>query len=259
MRWIGTELTPSPNHSQKRFRSMNCRFLTLKVPISSQVLFICRISTSFLVGAVRHCMQKLLAPSNKVPMQLMTMCTPRPVLRISSHGPTWSVPIPPLIGDERLAHIVVAAFKMRTPATRNNADLIPNGHSLFEGMLLSVESDDRAVNCGGNHGENPSFSDERSALVLGGPGSRCAPRTKEDVSDRGSSGITLSREISKTSVYRAFPALRLTQARLDHPEGRWRGKSRRRTPWDKMPSSNRGYCLSSKSNLASEKGTMNRL
>ena len=73
-------------------------------------------------------MQKLLAPSSNVPIQFIMMWTPRPVFRICSQGPTWSVPIPPLIGDERQAHIVVAEFKIKTPATRNRPDLTPNGH-----------------------------------------------------------------------------------------------------------------------------------
>jgi hypothetical protein len=56
IRWSGTELAASKSQRIMRSRLIFVKFLALWTPISSQVLCLCALSTSDLVGEQRHCM-----------------------------------------------------------------------------------------------------------------------------------------------------------------------------------------------------------
>ena len=56
-RWMGRLLKPSSTHMAHFHRWVRPRFLRLFTPISTHVPLQCALSMSFLVGALRHCIE----------------------------------------------------------------------------------------------------------------------------------------------------------------------------------------------------------
>jgi len=150
---MGNEVIPRKSHNHTRRLLIFLKFRKLRMPISSHSFCACWASTSLLVGELKHCIQRLLAPSNNVPKKLIRMCSPRPVFLTSAHGPTWRVPIPSLTVSVMLVHIVMAALAIRIMATTKSAVWTPNGHVIARCPPCSpirASVDDRA-GCHGNH------------------------------------------------------------------------------------------------------------
>ena len=139
-RWSGMELSPKHAHKATLVHEMLVRFREVCTPISSHLRLECARLISALVGAVKYCMQLLLAASNAELRMLIARCDHNEMDFAVEHEPEKATAIPSL----EVWNLVKVQIKMhRLILKAKTAQAKPSLMVVFESgdrLPLSVRS-----------------------------------------------------------------------------------------------------------------------